>query len=57
MALTCCEIIWLVSLLKDPGLNDLGPITLDCDNQETLYIATNPIFRLEPIILKWIVTM
>ncbi|GKD78191.1 cysteine-rich receptor-like protein kinase 8 [Tanacetum coccineum] len=28
MALTCCEVTWLVSLLKDFGLKDLGPVDL-----------------------------
>ncbi|XP_071699526.1 uncharacterized mitochondrial protein AtMg00810-like [Rutidosis leptorrhynchoides] len=45
MALTCCEITWLVSLLKDLGLNDLGPVELHYDNQAALHIAANPVFH------------
>ncbi|GJV31428.1 RmlC-like cupins superfamily protein [Tanacetum coccineum] len=42
MAVTCCEVTWLLSLLKDLGLKDLHPITLHCDNQA---IAANPVFH------------
>lgn len=45
MALTCCEVTWLVELLKDLGLKDLGPVDLRCDNQAALYIAANPVFH------------
>ena len=45
MALTCCEVTWLVSLLKDLGLKDFGPVDLKCDNQAALYIAANPVFH------------
>ena len=45
MALTCCEITWLVSLFKDLGIKDLHPVDLFCDNQATLYIAANPVFH------------
>ncbi|GJS49559.1 cysteine-rich receptor-like protein kinase 8 [Tanacetum coccineum] len=34
MDLTCCEVTWLVSLLKDLGLKDLGAVDLKCDNKE-----------------------
>ena len=44
MALTCCEVTWLVSLLKDLGIKDLKPVDLYCDNQVALYIAANPVF-------------
>nr|GEW77995.1 cysteine-rich RLK (receptor-like protein kinase) 8 [Tanacetum cinerariifolium] len=33
MALTCCEVTWLVSLLKDLRIKYLGPVDLKCDNQ------------------------
>nr|GEX30398.1 cysteine-rich RLK (receptor-like protein kinase) 8 [Tanacetum cinerariifolium] len=39
-----CEITWLVSLLKDLGLKDLGPVDLKCDNQAAIHIAANPVF-------------
>ncbi|XP_071688419.1 uncharacterized mitochondrial protein AtMg00810-like [Rutidosis leptorrhynchoides] len=45
MALTCCEVTWLVSLLKDLGLKDLGPVDMYCDNQAAIHIAANPVFR------------
>nr|GEY25399.1 uncharacterized mitochondrial protein AtMg00810-like [Tanacetum cinerariifolium] len=32
MAVTCCEVTWLISLLKDIGLKDLHHVTLHCDN-------------------------
>ncbi|GJZ90922.1 cysteine-rich receptor-like protein kinase 8 [Tanacetum coccineum] len=45
MALTCCEVTWLVSLLKDLGIKDLGPVDLKCDDQTAIYIAANPMFH------------
>lgn len=45
MAVTCCEITWLLSLLKDLSLVQLEPVTLYCDNQAALYIAHNPVFH------------
>ncbi|GJW41330.1 cysteine-rich receptor-like protein kinase 8 [Tanacetum coccineum] len=32
IALTCCEVTWLVTLLKDLGIKDLGLVDLKCDN-------------------------
>ncbi|GKE23292.1 hypothetical protein Tco_1434804 [Tanacetum coccineum] len=43
MALTCCEVTWLVSMLKELGIKDL--VDLYCDNQAALYIAANPVFH------------
>ncbi|GJS87095.1 cysteine-rich receptor-like protein kinase 8 [Tanacetum coccineum] len=45
MALTCCEVTWLVSLFKDLGIKDLEPVELFCDNQAALYIVANPVFH------------
>ncbi|GJU75734.1 retrovirus-related pol polyprotein from transposon TNT 1-94 [Tanacetum coccineum] len=45
MALTCCKVTWLVSLLKDLGLKDLGPVDLKCDNKAAIYMAANPVFH------------
>ncbi|GJU66719.1 reverse transcriptase domain-containing protein [Tanacetum coccineum] len=45
MALTCCEVTWLVSLFKDLGIKDLEPVDLFCDNQAAMYIAANPVFH------------
>nr|GEW25446.1 cysteine-rich RLK (receptor-like protein kinase) 8 [Tanacetum cinerariifolium] len=49
MALTCCEVTWLTSLLKDLGLKDLGPVDLKCDNQAAIYISANPVFHARTI--------
>ena len=40
-----CELVWLITLLKDFGIDHTHPALLFCDNQATLYIAANPIFR------------
>nr|GEY91128.1 cysteine-rich RLK (receptor-like protein kinase) 8 [Tanacetum cinerariifolium] len=45
MAITCCEITWLISLLKDLGLKDLYPVTLHCNNQAAIHIAANHVFH------------
>ncbi|GJY87396.1 cysteine-rich receptor-like protein kinase 8 [Tanacetum coccineum] len=45
MALTCCEVTCLVSLLKDLGIKDIQPVDMLCDNQATLYIAANLVFH------------
>ncbi|GJX00624.1 cysteine-rich receptor-like protein kinase 8 [Tanacetum coccineum] len=45
MALTCCEVTWLVSLFKELGITNLEPVDLHCDNQATLYIDANPVFH------------
>nr|GEW56751.1 uncharacterized mitochondrial protein AtMg00810-like [Tanacetum cinerariifolium]GEX65098.1 uncharacterized mitochondrial protein AtMg00810-like [Tanacetum cinerariifolium] len=45
MTMTCCEVTWLVCLLKDLGIKDLKRIELFCDNQAALYIAANPVFH------------
>ena len=48
MAQTAAEITLLVSLLQElelPGVSDMKPVTLHCDNQSALHIARNPIFR------------
>ncbi|GJS73677.1 retrovirus-related pol polyprotein from transposon TNT 1-94 [Tanacetum coccineum] len=45
MAMTCCEVTWLVNLFKDLGIKDMKPVELFCDNQAALYIVANPIFH------------
>ncbi|GJV02856.1 retrovirus-related pol polyprotein from transposon TNT 1-94 [Tanacetum coccineum] len=45
MALTCCEVTWLVNLFKDLGIKYLEPVDLHCDNQDALYIAVNHVFH------------
>ena len=45
MAVTCCEVVWLLSLLKDLGIKNITPVDLKCDNQAALFIAANPVFH------------
>ncbi|XP_020255452.1 uncharacterized protein LOC109832512 [Asparagus officinalis] len=45
MALLCCELVWLKSLLQDLHISHSEPITLHCDNKAALHIATNPVFH------------
>ncbi|GKA92745.1 RmlC-like cupins superfamily protein [Tanacetum coccineum] len=45
MAMTCCEVTWLVNLFKDLGIKDIEHVDLFCDNQAALYIAANPVFH------------
>nr|GEV23329.1 cysteine-rich RLK (receptor-like protein kinase) 8 [Tanacetum cinerariifolium] len=45
MAMTCCEVTWLVNLFKDLGIKDMEPVDLFCDNQATLYVVANPVFH------------
>ena len=45
MVVTCCEVVWLLSLLKDLELMNLTLVNLHCDNQAALFIAANPVFH------------
>lgn len=45
MADTCCEIIWLIALLKDLGVSPQLPEPFHCDSQSAIYIANNPVFH------------
>lgn len=45
MALVSCELIWIKHLLAEIGEQVLVPITLFCDNQAALHIASNPVFH------------
>jgi len=44
MATTCCELTWLLTLLRDLHVKPLLPIHLFCDNQAALHIVRNPVF-------------
>lgn len=45
MASASAELTWLVRLLTDFGFPNLQLVTLFCDNQSALHIATNPAFH------------
>lgn len=45
MAAVASEITWLVRLLEELGVQDLRPVTLECDNQSALQIAQNPVLH------------
>ncbi|XP_019058216.1 PREDICTED: uncharacterized protein LOC109116727 [Tarenaya hassleriana] len=45
MANTTSEIIWLKTLLGELRLDSTSPVTLHCDNQAAIHIATNPVFH------------
>lgn len=43
MAITTCEVLWLLQLLKDLGLPHHGSTPLLCDNKAALSIVSNPV--------------
>lgn len=43
LALTNCEVLWITQLLKELGLQHIGPTVLNCDNRAALSIAANPV--------------
>lgn len=45
MAFATCELIWLKQLLKELKFGDVSHMTLICDNQAALHIASNPVFH------------
>ena len=45
MALATCELIWLKQLLQELRFGTDGKMTLVCDNQVALHIASNPVFH------------
>lgn len=45
MADTCCEIIWLVAILKDFLVYPTLPIPFHCDSKSAIYIASNPVYH------------
>ena len=45
MAAVASEITWLVHLLEELGVQNLRPVTLECDNQSAQQIAQNSVFH------------
>ncbi|XP_048442595.1 uncharacterized mitochondrial protein AtMg00810-like [Pyrus x bretschneideri] len=45
MASTACELIWLKGLLCDLGVSTTQSMSLFCDNQAVMHIASNPVFH------------
>ncbi|CAM8886635.1 unnamed protein product [Rhodiola kirilowii] len=39
------ELIWIKALLKDLNIESLTPITMHCDNQAAIHIASNSLFH------------
>lgn len=40
-----CEIIWLLTLLRQLSVSHIGPVSLYCHNKAALHIATNPVYH------------
>ena len=45
MTLATCELIWLKQLLQELRFGKDEQMTLVCDNQVALHIASNPVFH------------
>ncbi|GKB85258.1 putative RNA-directed DNA polymerase [Tanacetum coccineum] len=45
LASTTCELIWIVKILKDLGVEGLLPAHLFCDSTSAISIAGNPVFH------------
>ncbi|KAL8103960.1 hypothetical protein AgCh_028251 [Apium graveolens] len=45
LADTCCEIVWILSLLHSLSLAVSTLVPLHCDNKSALYLASNPVFH------------
>jgi hypothetical protein len=45
MAHIVSKMLWVHSLLCDLGLDVLTPMQMQCDNQDAIFIANNPVFH------------
>ena len=45
MATTCCEVTWLLNILRDLNVDYKVAVPLFCDNQAAIHIASNPVFH------------
>ncbi|GJR17190.1 putative reverse transcriptase domain-containing protein [Tanacetum coccineum] len=45
MASATCEVMWILKVLKDLGLDGLVLVTLFCDNKSAIQIAANPVMH------------
>jgi hypothetical protein len=45
MASTASELVWMKALLTDLGVFHPQPMSLCCDNQAAMHIASNPVFH------------
>lgn len=39
------ELLWLISLLSEIGIDHTAPMSLRCDSQAALHISANPVFH------------
>lgn len=45
MSQAASEVTWVVRLLKEIGIINLRPMTLNCDNQSAIYIGKKSMFH------------
>jgi hypothetical protein len=45
LASTCCELMWLTTLLHDFGIPHSQVALLFCDSQSTIHIVANPVYH------------